>query len=320
LGIGGKAIGPCSPTSVVPAARGRATSARPKTDDESAVERFRAADAYRARREWQRYEGTGQRDLFRELRERFLARHAVETGWVLDVGSGPGRFLPWVGGPRTRKVALDVSREMLGLIPRAWQTASHDRPTPDRILGNAVTPPLARGAWAEVAVLGNTIGFSGRFAAPLLEELQQLVAPGGALLMELAPSAGERSQYLARLPSSALTRLLRAPLAVVLGRLDREPFRPEPPRHETPRAFRRFAVGEIERRLRARGWELRERMAVAPALGPDAERISAVREDPKAWARLLDLEEEVGHRSERWPGAASVLVAARRPSSMRMIK
>lgn len=300
--------------------RGRSPRDRPEGRADSTLERYRDTDAYRARREWLRYEGTGQRDLFRELRARFLARHAVAEGWALDVGSGPGRFLPWVGGPRARRVALDVSREMLGLLAGAWRDGGGGEAVPDRVLGNAVRPPLARGVWAEVAVLGNTLGFAGRFAGSLLEETQQLVAPGGVLLVELAPSSGERSQYLAHLPPTALARLFRAPLAAILGRLDREPFRPEAPRHATPRTFRRFTVAELEDRWRVRGWEVRETMAVAPALGPDPARVSAVRRDPKSWARLLDLEEEVGHRPERWPGAAAVLVAARRRSSMDMIK
>lgn len=286
----------------------------------SSLERFRSADAYRARREWLRYEGTAQRDLFRELRERFLARHAVSEGWVLDIGAGPGRFLRWLGGPRTRKVALDVSPEMLALVPKAWRDGGGQGPVPERILGNAAFPPFVTAAWAEVTVLGNTLGFAGSSAGPVLERAQQLVAPGGVLLIELAPSSGERSQYLTRLPGSALRRLLHAPLTAVLDRLDREPFRPEPPRHETSPGFRRFTADELEERLRVRGWEIRETMAVAPALGPDAERISAIRRDPKSWARLLDLEEEIGHRPERWPKAAAVLMAARRASSMRMIK
>ena len=61
-------------------------------------------------------------------------------------------------------------------------------------------------------------------------------------------------------------------------------------------------------------------MAIAPALGPDAARISAVRSDPKAWLHLLELEEELGRSSERWPGAAAALLAAQRPLSKRMIK
>lgn len=282
--------------------------------------RFRDADDYRARREWLRYEGTAQRDLYRELRERFLLRHAVEEGWVLDVGSGPGRFLPFVGRVGARRVALDISRTMLSLLPGTYLSVRGPGPVPDRVVGNGAHPPFERGRWAEVVVLGNTLGFAGAEAGRLLDEAERLVAPGGTLLAEIAPAPGERSSYLARLPPSAVARLLHSPVRAVLGRLDREGFRKEPSRHRTPRTFRRFSAVELHERWQAHGWTVVETVAVAPTLGPDPERIEAVHRNPKSWSRLLELEEEVGRRPERWPLAAAVLVAALQPSSMRMIK
>ncbi len=294
---------------------------RPRNaSDPPASERFRAADSYRAQREWLRYEGTGQRDLFRELRERFLSRHAVDEGWVLDLGSGPGRFLPFVGGSRSHRVGIDISREMLNLLPQAWLASGSPDPVPARVLGDALRPPFERHRWAEVVVLGNTLGFAGTAADRLLNEAEELVAPGGVLLVEIAPAPGERSRYLARLPPSSVARLLCAPVRAVLGRLDREGFRPDPPRHLTPESFRRFTVPEVQERLQRTGWEVTETLAVAPALGSDPLRVEAVRKDPKAWPHLLELEEAVGLRPERWGEAAAVLLAARRPSSKRMVK
>lgn len=287
---------------------------------DSPLRRFRDTDSYRARREWLRYEGTPQRELFRELRERFLARHAVEAGWVVDLGSGPGRFLPFVGRTGVRRVSLDVSREMLDLIPTAWAAAGGPGPLPHRVLGVAGHPPFRSGRWSEVVALGNTLGFAGEEAESLFHEATSLVAPGGSLLLEMAPAPGERSQYLARLPASAVARLFRSPVRAILARLDREGFRSEPPRHATPRSFRRFDADDVGGRLRDSGWEVSETIAVAPALGADPDRVRAVRRDSKAWTRLLELEEEIGRRPERWPGAAAVLLAARRPPSMRMIK
>jgi len=278
------------------------------------------ADPYRARREWLRYEGTGQRDLYRELRERFLLRHAAEDGWVLDVGSGPGRFLPFIGGPRALRVALDISREMLRLVPGGWHFAGRTDRSPERVLADGIRPPFAAALWSEVVLLGNTLGFAGHGAVPLLSAAEELVSPDGTLLIEVAPASGERSRYLTRLPASSVARLLRAPPRAVLARLDREGFRPEPARHPTPQAFRRFTAGELRDGLMERGWELLETIAVAPALGTDPVRIEAVRGEPKAWPRLLALEEELGRRPERWTDAAAVLVAARRSSSKRMIK
>jgi len=296
---------------------------RPPSGPDSApspAERFRKADSYRAHREWQRYEGTGQRDLYRELRERFLLRHAVDRGWVLDLGSGPGRFLPFAGRGVSRRVALDLSREMLSLVPDAWVASGSPGAVPDRVLGNALRPPFDRDRWAEVVALGNTLGFAGKEADRMLERAEELVTPGGTLLIEVAPASGERSRYLARLPSSSVARLLRAPLRAVLGRLDREGFRAEPARRATMDSFRRFAVTELQDRWQRTGWEVLETVAVAPLLGPDPVRSAAVRADEKAWSRLLDLEEEVGRRPARWEEAAAVLLSVHRPASKHTIK
>jgi len=285
-----------------------------------ASDRFRKLDAYRAHREWARYEGTPQRDLFRELRERFLERHASLGGWVLDVGSGPGRFLPFLGPQGAHRVALDVSREMLGLIPGAWAATGREDPLPDRVLGDATRPPLEPGRWSEVVVLGNTLGFSVSAADQILESMLELVAPGGELVVEIAPSAGERSRYLGRLPPSGVGRLLRSPVRAILARLDREGFEAETLRHDAGDSFRRISSREIHHRFERAGWQVTEEVAVAPSLGPDAIRIAAVRPDAKAWGHLLELEETVGRRPERHEHAAALLVAARRPSSTSMIK
>jgi SAM-dependent methyltransferase len=286
----------------------------------SPSERFRNLDSYRARREWLRYEGTGQRDLYRELRERFLLRHAVSEGWVLDLGSGPGRFLPLAGGEGARRVALDLSREMLNLIPDTWTASGRSDPVPSRVLGDALRPPFERGRWAEVVALGNPLGFAGAEADQLLAAAESLVRPGGVFVLEVAPSSGERSRYFARLPPTSLARLLYAPRPAVLARLDREGFRSEPARRAAEGSFRRIAALQIHDRWKRQGWELLETSAVAPALGADPVRAEAVRADARAWPRLLDLEEEVGRRAERWVGAAAVLLCARRPASKRTVK
>jgi len=285
-----------------------------------ASRRFREVDAYRAHREWLRYEGTGQRDLYRQLRERFLLRHASGPGWVLDLGSGPGRFLPFVGQEESRRVALDLSREMLALVPDAWTASGAPGAMPDRVLGNALRAPFVRGRWAEVIAIGNMLGFAGREAEPMLGEAEDLVAPGGKLVIEIAPGPGERSKYLARLPPKSAARLLRAPKRVVLARLDREGFRTEEFRRAPRDTFRRFSVAELENRYRRKGWSVADVESVAPLLGPDSARAAAVRTDDKAWWRLLELEEEVGRRPERWPEAAAVLLCVQAPTSDHTIK
>lgn len=290
------------------------TGARGSAGRPAAHERFLRQGEDRARREWLRYEGTPQRELFRQLRERFLRRHAREGRWSLDAGSGPGRFLPWIGRAGATRVALDLSRSMLAVgRERTARTGTPKDGTLERVRGDALRPPFAPGAFAEVALVGNTLGFEGSRGRELLDGVEPLVGPGGVLVVEIAPGPGERSRYLRRLPPGAVRRLLAAPASAVLARLAPEGFAREPIRHR-PASFRRWTVGELSGRWRPRGWTVREAMAVAPALGPDPTRLSEVARDPVAWTRLLDLEEQLGRDPARWTDAAAVLVAVASPA------
>lgn len=221
-----------------------------------------------------------------------------------------------VGGEGCRRVAVDISREMLRSLPGRWtsQEGSHPVPLPDRVLADALHPPLERGRWSEVVAFGNTAGFAGAQALDHLAEAEQLVAPGGVLLLETAPGSGERSAYLARLPPTSVARLLSAPPAAVLGRLDRESFRKVPARREGPSSFRRLTIEELGVRWQRLGWVVRETLAVAPLLGADPVRVAEVRAVERSWKKLLELEETVGRRPERWPNASAVLISVQRPS------
>jgi len=272
--------------------------------------RFLEADAYRVAREWNRYEGTPQRDLFRELRERFLRRHSREDGWAIDLGAGPMRYTPLVGGDRARRVALDLSRAMLRWSPPGSSAA--DRGRIDAVQGDGIDPPVRRDSFNTVALLGNTLGFAGPESGRLLKAAIELVGPGGVLLVEVAPGPGEHSRYLARLPATAVGRLLRAPPRALLGRIEREGFEPDPPRRAGTDAFRRMKAEELRATLERAGFHVEEVLAVAPALGSEPERVAEVRLDPKGWEHLLAIEETLGRSPERWPSAAAVLLAAAR--------
>ena len=287
------------------AERGRRTGPSP------ARNRFRDADPYRAEREWTRYEGTAQRELWRTLRERFLVRHAVASAWALDLGSGPGRFTRVLGDPTTHRVALDVSTEMLRSARRHEPPAPASGTPSDLVRADGRLPPFLPESFGTVAVLGNTLGFAGNAAGALQQVAVSLVAPGGLLLLEVAPGPGERSRYLARLPPTSLARLLRAPVRALIPRVGREGFDTMPFRKSEEGEFRRMLPEEVCRALPLPDWEVREVQAVAPSLGPLASRIEQVRSDPKAWEHLLELEEEVGRQPERWKHAAAVLIAAR---------
>jgi SAM-dependent methyltransferase len=287
---------------------GRSTTAAHATPGRR---RFLEWDEYRVEREWNRYEGTPLRDLYRELRERFLARHQPSMpGRSLEIGPGPGRFTRLIGHPSDRVVLLELSRAMLERIQT--DTSITVSGGLDLVQGDAVEPPFRPGKFQRVAMLGNVLGFAEGDGPELLLRSAGLVQPGGKLLLEFVAGPGERSRYLHRLPPGAIARLLVAPLRAVLPRIEREGFLPVRERETGGRHFRRVSSAEIERLLNTEGFEIRETVAVAPSLGNDPSRLSAVRSNAVAWNHLLELEETVGRAPARLAQAAAILVSAER--------
>lgn len=282
----------------------------PPPTDGRGVARFRDLDRYRVEREWARYEGNPLRDLFRELRARFVRRHLVGSGWVLDVGAGPGRFTPLLGAGGARPIVLDLSLEM---VRRARRSLKHVPGAPGAFVrADAAHPPFRSGSVASVAALGNVVGYMPSFGWPSMEPLAPLVAPSGLVLLEIVPGFGERSVYLTRLPPGAVARALRSPTSWVVQRVEKEGFARVLPEGRRDHGFRRLAVDPLLADP-PKGWQLLEAMAVAPALGFDMDRLGAIQRDPASWKKLLRLEEELGRAPDRWPHAAALLLALSAP-------
>jgi len=275
--------------------------------------RFEQLDAYRAAREWARYEGTPQRELFRELRRRFVARHTARPGWVVDIGSGPGRFTPSIGAPGARRVAVDLSREMLLEIARRWPAG--ESYLPHRVLGDAVRPPLRPRGASVVVALGNPLGYAADDWRAALSSLVGMVAPEGVLVLETAPAPGEHSRYLRRLPPGAVGRLFAAPPPAIIPRIERDGFANETERHRVGAGFKRIDERELSSELRRHAMKVVEALSVAPALGADPVRIEAVHASPRSWERLITVEELLGRQPPRRARAAALLVAAARSAT-----
>jgi len=182
----------------------------------------------------------------------------------------------------------------------------------DLVQGDAVTPPFRAQTFQTVALLGNVLGFAEDDAEELFARATELLALGGRLLVEFVAGPGERSQYLHRLPSGAIARLLAAPVRAIQPRVEREGFGRMRERQSGARHFRRFIPSDVIDRLQSEGFQIREAVAVAPCLGNDASRLNAVRTAPLAWGHLLELEEAVGREPDRRTDAAAILVAAER--------
>jgi ubiquinone/menaquinone biosynthesis C-methylase UbiE len=289
----------------------RAVASRSRAS-QPAFERFLELDRYRVEREWKRYEGTAQRDLFRELRSRFLDRHRALGPWTLEVGPGPGRFSAGVGSPTATHVLVDLSMEMLRFSREHLGKGS--RPGRYEFLrANGIQLPFPPRQFSEVVALGNALGFADESASTLLNRLAAAVSPSGTLIVEIAPSPGEESRYLRRLPPRAVGRLFEAPVSVVRARIEREGFVPAPSEWREGHRFRRVQTDEILQWMAKEGWTVAETLAVAPASGLQPERIQAVQDDPKAWSHLIETEEDLGRIPARQVTAAAVLVAARSP-------
>lgn len=280
-----------------------------------AVERFRRLDRYRVDREWRRYEGTAQRELFVELRRRFLRRHARSGGWVVDLGSGPGRFTDDLGPSTSPRLLVDLSEEALRSAARRPRALRRSRGPWSFVRGDARTPPFRRAAFGTVALLGNLVGFAGADAERLLEASAGLVRPGGTLLVEAVAGPGERSRYLRRLPPGEVRRVLRAPARWLDRRIREEGFEQLAYRRSEDRGeFRRLPAEELARTLARHGLAPVERIAVAPLLGTEGERAEAARGDPASWEGLLAAEERAGASPEHLAVAAAYLMAAERPA------
>lgn len=178
------------------------------------------------------------------------------------------------------------------------------------VRGDAGSPPFRPESFALVACLGNVLGHLANLRWPELNPLGDLVSPGGRMVFEIVPGFGERSAYLSRLPPGAVARVLRSSPPLVRRRVVEEGFVRARPRAASDHGFRRLAP-DLPRWERA-GWKAEEVIAVAPALGFEPERLEAIRPDPKAWAHLLRLEEEIGRMPERQENAAALLVALQR--------
>ncbi|MFG1530542.1 MAG: class I SAM-dependent methyltransferase [Thermoplasmata archaeon] len=273
--------------------------------------RFLELDRYRAEREWLRYEGTAQRDLFRELRMRLLDRNHPGDGRSLDLGCGPGRFLAPPNLAPSSWVGIDLSREMLRRAAGEVRKPSR----PDLIRADGLEPPFRPGVFSWVQLLGNVLGFSGEFGPELLDATLALVRPGGRFLVEIAPGPGEASRYLLRLPPTVVRRLLDGKGHGLLSAIEREGFRPVRSEAEPGVGFRRWSAAEILRYLRDRNFDPLEVMAIAPLLGSDPERIEAAAASPTTWRSLLQWEEAVGRNPDRWWAAAAVILVAQRTAS-----
>jgi SAM-dependent methyltransferase len=100
---------------------------------------------------------------------------AQARGPVLDVGCGPGRHLEALAARGVPALGIDISATAVRLARRRG----------GRAVRGSIWEDDVHGRWRTVLLLDGTIGLDGRPLA-LLQRVRGLLAPGGAVLVEVA--------------------------------------------------------------------------------------------------------------------------------------
>jgi len=240
------------------------------------------------------------------------------TGWVLELGPGPGRFTPIVLSTRARVVAVDLSRPMLRTLGRRRSVAS-GLARLRRVQAAGEQLPFRDGAFRATVAFGNLLGFSGSDGPRLLSELARVTRRGGVLVLDVASPVGAATDFLETATRRhLLRRVLRAPDYYFLNEVVRSADRTHQPYAPERWGFFEFdfytAAGADEV-LRAAGFRPVDRMAVAP-IGAYRDRLTTTaRRDRWAWRTLLELEERTGRRPGTLETGHGFVVAAVRGRS-----
>jgi ubiquinone/menaquinone biosynthesis C-methylase UbiE len=251
-------------------------------------------------REWRRYSGDAWRVLVRELRDRFLARHLRKgSGWVLELGPGPGRFTPTVLESGARVVATDLSLPMLRALHRRRSIRDSSR----RLRGVRAAGehlPFRDRTFRAAVLYGNILGFAAGDGPRLLSELSRVVKPGGVLILDVSSPIAATTEFLSLgARRRFLLRILRDPEYYLISWIARSKDRSHQPYAPGRMAFWEFdfyTVPAAESALAVAGFRSFDRMAIAP-IGAFRDRLTAIaRRDRTAWKNLLRLEESVGRR------------------------
>jgi len=288
-----------------------------------AARRRRVREAFDAQvqREWSRYSRSAWRVLARELRGRFLAHHLPKgSGWVLELGPGPGRFTPAILATGAKVAAVDLSVPMLDSLGRravGWPRAS----ALHRMRGAGEHLPFRAGAFRAAVAYGNILGFSGRGGDRLLAELARVVRAGGMFVLDVASPVGAATEFLESAARQRfLLRILRDPAYYFFDGIVQSKERghqPYAPKRMGYFEFDFYTAGAAEAMLSASGFRLVDRMAVAP-MGAFRDRLTTLaRRDREAWQNLIRLEERVGRRPGVLETGHGFVIAAVRRSPKR---
>ncbi len=269
---GSNPASPVRPPSRTPSASPRAALPRRK--------RYRELPAARAEREWERYQGTLQRELWLRLRERFLLRaldaSPSQSPWVVELGSGPGRFAPLLTRAGSQALLVDLSPAMI----REGRRRLGSPPRTHWVLADALRLPIRLGATRLLVALGQLLNLAGGEAPLFLREWDRVLPPGAGWALEV------------NLEGSSLA---------------------SPSREKGTETLTRFRLEELEGRLASLGWRVEESLKVAPKAGGEEDSCRrALKRWGGNWEQWLEEEERAGRSPEARGGGGAWLLRGRK--------
>ena len=266
----------------------------------------------RVRVERHRLAGDPLRELRRTLVERFLVRNLRKTsGPILEVGPGPGRFTPVLLRFGRPTVLLDLSTKMLRAARDAVEgTRVRPRRKPWAYVRGAAEgfPMLRDRTFGAIVILG-TLGYLGFEGVQALQGAARVLRPGGILITETTCATGSVFEVFPGDPRGAKT-LLENPTRYHVWEIFRQGHQPFDPPRFAPLEWRFWRPPEVTEAVERQGFEVLERMSVAPMLGNQVRLLQTLYKSRRAWNTTLAIEEDAGHRPECFGLGPAFLLSA----------
>lgn len=149
-------------------------------------------------------------------------------------------------------------------------------------------------------VLGNIVCFAVKDGSRMLGEIARVLRPGGMLVVDFQSPAGAVQDFLWTASNRRLLpKVLRDPRYYLLDDVLETGFQPYDPRRLSRWEFQFYTPSAALAALARAGFRPLDTLAIAPVAAYQPRVASIAQRDPRTWATLLRVEEEVGRR----PGA-----------------
>lgn len=244
-----------------------------------------------------------------ELHRRLLARYVQPGMRVLEVGAGPGRFTVELARLGARVVVTDLSPVQLDLNAQHVADAGAEHAVEVRALADVCAlDAYAAGEFDAVVAYGGPVSYAFDRAGDAVRELLRVAAAGAPVLASVMSTLGAYRQFF---PGVVGLMAVHGPDATdrILATGDLRETQPPGSGQHLCRMFRHRELVEL---VQSSGGRVVAALASNWASLSDPEVLTRLEEDPVAWARFLDNEEDCCGEPGALDGGTHLLVAMAR--------